>query len=785
MSTLQTGQSPASAPAPAAGEAAASAPRASILLVDDQPARLLAYEAVLHGLGVQCVRALSGPLALERLLEQEFAAILLDVNMPEMDGFEVARLVREHPRLERTPIIFVTAVNVSELDRLKGYELGAIDYIAVPVVPEILRSKVAVLVELYQRRGQLLALNAELSAARAKLAAEHDRALAARDAQLHALFEHPSDLTAILKAVRDESGAIVDWLYTNINRNAAALIGRPRDEIIGRRVSEVLPERAPTVFGQLRQVVESREILRYDSQFAGRDLVVTLFVAGDDYVVSTARDVTEGRRAENALRASEARYRAVIDNAPVAVAHNALDGRFQYVNKAFCDLVGYDSAELLTLTWQDITHPEDVDSDQSLARRVVDGELPHYTIDKRYVRRDGSIVWVKLFGNILFDDLARPVQGLAVAIDITERLQSERRKDEFLAMLAHELRNPVAPIASSAELLSRLVPQDNQRALVGIIQRQAVHLGRLLDDLLDVARITQGRIELRREAIDVGSCVQLAIETAEPLIRSKAHQVTLTQMLRPIYVSADKVRFAQCIANVLVNAAKYTPDGGEIRLRPYVEGGAAVVEISDNGIGIAPEFLPRIFELFAQSERGLDRSQGGLGVGLTVCKQIAELHGGSVEATSAGVGSGSTFTIRLPLVEPPSDVTRPAEPQPDSLLRVLIVDDNRDAADSLAMLLQFEGRQTLCVYSGEEALQVVAAFNPQLVLLDIGLPGIDGYEVARRLKATAADLRVIALSGYGQLEDRQRSAAAGFDGHLVKPIDLAALKHAFALAARG
>ena len=656
MSTLQTGQTPAPA---VAGEAPATAPRASILLVDDQPARLLSYEAVLYGLGVQCVRALSGPQALERLLEQEFAAILLDVNMPEMDGFEVARLVREHPRLERTPIIFVTAVHVSELDRLKGYELGAIDYIAVPVVPDILRSKVAVLVELHQRRGQLKALNAELSAARAKLDVEHQKALAEREAQLQTLFEHPTDLTAILKAVRDESGAIVDWIYTNVNRNAAAIMGRSRDEILGRSVSELAPERVPIVFAQLRRVVESREPVRYESQFAGRDLIITLFAAGDDYVVSNAQDVTEQHQLQRALQ------------------------------------------------------------------------------------------------------------------------ETDRRKDEFLAMLAHELRNPVAPIANAAELLSRLVPQENQRTLVGIIQRQAVHLGRLLDDLLDVARITQGRIELRREVIDVATCVHLAIETAEPLIRSKAHRLTLTQTLEPIYVPADKVRLGQCIANVLVNAAKYTPDGGEIRIRPHVDGNTAVVEIADNGIGIAPEFLPRIFELFAQSERGLDRSQGGLGVGLTVCKQIVELHGGNVIASSPGVGHGSTFTIRLPLAEGPATAPRAAELQADSMQRVLIVDDNRDAADSLAMLLQFEGRQTLCVYSGEQALEVLAAFQPQLVLLDIGLPGMDGYEVARRLKAAARGLHVIALSGYAQLEDRQRSAAAGFDAHLVKPVDLDALKRAF------
>jgi signal transduction histidine kinase len=621
---------------------------------------LLSYEAVLYGLGVQCVRALSGTQALEQLLEQEFAAILLDVNMPEMDGFEVARLVREHPRMERTPIIFVTAVNVSELDRLKGYELGAIDYIAVPVVPEILRGKVAVLVELYQRRGQLQAVNAALSAARTKLDVEHEKALADRDAQLQAVFEHPSDLIVVLKAERDAAGAIVDWIYARANRNAAALLNLPLERIVGRRLSEVVPERAAKASEQCKLVIEKGETVRYESQFADRHLVMTLFAAGMDYVVSSGQDVTEQRRLQAALE------------------------------------------------------------------------------------------------------------------------DTHRRKDEFLAMLAHELRNPVAPIANAAELLSRLVQHESQRALVGIVQRQSMHLARLLDDLLDVARITQGRIDLQREVIDVGTCLQLAIETAEPLIRSKGHRLTVTQTLAPIYVSADKARLGQCLANVLVNAAKYTPDGGEICVRSYLDRGEVAIDVSDNGIGIAPEFLPRIFDLFAQAERGLDRSQGGLGVGLTVCKQLIEMHGGTLGASSPGWDRGATFTFRLPLAEPPAPATATPPLQPDALLRVMIVDDNRDAADSLSMLLQFEGRHTLCAYSGEQALEDVSAFDPQIVLLDIGLPGLDGYEVARRLKSLAPRVHVIALSGYAQLEDRQRSAAAGFDAHLVKPVDLDALKGVFA-----
>jgi signal transduction histidine kinase len=630
--------------------------RASILLVDDQPARLLSYEAILYGLGVQCVRALSGMQALERLLEQDFAAILLDVNMPEMDGFEVARLVREHPRMERTPIIFVTAVNVSELDRLKGYELGAIDYIAVPVVPEILRGKVAVLVELYQRRGQLQAVNAALSAARARLDVEHEKALAERDAQLQAVFEHPTDLIVVLKAQRDSSGAIVDWIYERANRTATALLALPNERIVGRRLSEVVPERAAEASERCKLVLEQGETVRYETQFAHRHLVVTMFAAGTDCVVGSGQDVTEQRRLQAAL--------------------------------------------------------EDTD----------------------------------------------------------------RRKDEFLAMLAHELRNPVAPIANAAELLSRLVQHESQQALVGIVQRQSAHLGRLLDDLLDVARITQGRIELQREVIDVGACLQLAIETAEPLIRCKRHRLTVTQTQAPIYVAADKARLGQCMANVLVNAAKYTREGGQICVRSFVDRDQVVVEVTDNGIGIAPEFLPRIFDLFAQAERGLDRSQGGLGVGLTVCKQMIEMHGGSVGASSPGWDRGATFTFRLPLAERPAPANATAPPQPDAVLRVMIVDDNRDAADSLSMLLQFEGRRTLCAYSGEQALQDVVAFDPQLVLLDIGLPGLDGYEVARRLKTISPALRVVALSGYCQAEDQRRSAAAGCDAHLVKPVDLDALK---------
>jgi PAS domain S-box-containing protein len=897
--------------AAAAADPAAAPHGPGVLLVDDQPARLLAYESVLSGLEVQCVRAHSGEEALRKLLEREFAVIVLDVNMPGMDGFEVARAIREHPRLERTPIIFVTGVHVSELDRLKGYEAGAIDYIAVPVVPEILRSKIAVLTELYRRRSELLALNRELAAAR--------------------------------------------------------------------------------------------------------------------------RGITDR------LRENERLYRAIVDQAPVAVAYNRMDDRFEYVNEAFCKLVGYTRDELCEMKWQDITHPQDIERDLALTSRVLAGEMPHYELEKRYVRKDGATVWVRLFGNLVRDDTGGPLWGVAVAMDVTERQRADlalresrqrlllasraarlgthdwqiqagtiawdertaelwgvapsesvayevfiagihpadrakaeeavsraldphgdgqyfatfrvisrrdgrprwveahgqaffeggqarrlvgtvqdvtdrtlaadrlresegrfrelanhidqfawtcdelgrvnwynqrwyeytgttyeemqgfgwtkvhhpehlprvisgvrqcaeagkpwedtfplrgkdgtyrwfltravpirgedgrilrwfgtntdvteqrrlqealeaadRRKDEFLAMLAHELRNPVAPIACAAEVLAGRVSSDAKASsCVDVIRRQASHLSRLLDDLLDVARITQRRVVLQREVVSLVRCVEQAIETAEPLMREKGHHLTVESAPLPLLVEADPVRVAQSVANVLINAAKYTAPGGRIGVRVFLDGAFATVEVRDDGIGIAPQLLPRIFDLFVQSEQPLDRTEGGLGIGLAVCRELVRMHGGTVSAASPGPGRGTTITIRLPLADRAADGAGGGESAGAPRRRILIVDDNRDAADVLALLLESDGHEVLAVYSAEDALEQVRAFKPDVVLVDIGLPGMDGCEVARRMSASAPAARLIALSGYGGLEDKLRSSAAGFEGHLVKPVAAAALR---------
>ncbi len=354
---------------------------------------------------------------------------------------------------------------------------------------------------------------------------------------------------------------------------------------------------------------------------------------------------------------------------------------------------------------------------------------------------------------------------------------ADRRKDEFLAMLAHELRNPLAPIRTATELLARVLPWDPKtQSIVDIVKRQVIHLTRLVDDLLDVSRITQGRIQLQRRPLELSPIVAQAMESVEPLLRDKRHKVVVTSCFEPLFVNGDSARLVQCVANLLTNAAKYTDPSGEIQVELSREQSSAVIVVTDNGVGISKELLPRIFELFVQSERSLDRSEGGLGIGLSVVQRLVEMHDGQVAATSAGPGRGSTFEIRLPTIAAPMESRKKSTPPSVEPKRVLVVDDNVDAAASLAAFLQLDGHQAEAVYSAKGALEAIATFSPDVVLLDIGLPEMDGYEVAKRIRAGGSSVRLVALTGYGQAEDIQRAHSAGFDAHLVKPVDFVALE---------
>ncbi len=486
--------------------------------------------------------------------------------------------------------------------------------------------------------------------------------------------------------------------------------------------------------------------------------------------------------------AAEQRFRATFENAAVGIGQVGLEGRWLLVNDRLCDITGYERSELLQRTFADITYPQDLGPDLALAEQLRKGEIESYTLQKRYVRKNGSLVWINLSVAMVRSATGTPEYYISVVEDITERKQAEegltraaRLKDEFLAMLAHELRNPLAPIRNAGEVLSRVLPHEREvREPLGMIRRQTAYLTRLVDDLLDVSRITQGRIQLQREPVDLAMVISHAVETVAPAIREKRHDLSVLSKQMPLHVHGDSARLVQCVVNVLTNAAKYTDFGGRIRVETRAEGGQAVIEVSDDGIGLSPELLPRVFELFVQGDRTLDRAEGGLGVGLSVVQRLIEMHGGEVTARSEGLGKGSTFEIRLPRVAAPRAGEPGAEKQTVNSRRVLIVDDNVDSADSLAMVLQIDGHETERVYSAHAALERTISFKPDVILLDIGLPEIDGYEVARRLRATPGleHLRLVALTGYGQPEDRARTRAAGFDDHLVKPVEFPALERA-------
>ena len=414
-------------------------------------------------------------------------------------------------------------------------------------------------------------------------------------------------------------------------------------------------------------------------------------------------------------------------------------------------------------------------------------------IEYRYQHPERGDRWIYSKAGLVEHAGHRHIVG--ICLDVTQRRQAEeaikdvnRRKDEFLAMLAHELRNPLAPIRNAAQLLNvHSAGQPESEWARAVIERQTKHLASLVDGLLDVSRMVSGQITLRKKPIELSEVVHDAVETSRPLIRLRKHHLTVQLPEQPVLLEADLTRLSQVISNLLNNAAKYTDDGGQIRLDAVVDNGIVILRVRDTGLGIDPQLLPHIFDLFTQAERTPDRSEGGLGIGLTLVKRLVELHGGAVEAHSEGLGSGAEFIVRLPVLARTA-TTQPAEkvagrvpvaaPADARSLRILVVDDNVDAADSIAMLLSMEGHQTRAVNTARAALLAVPDFKPEVVLLDIGLPEMDGYEVARRLRAQNGDhrMRLVAVTGYGQPADRRRAHAAGFDEHMVKPVEPAALQ---------
>jgi PAS domain S-box-containing protein len=509
-----------------------------------------------------------------------------------------------------------------------------------------------------------------------------------------------------------------------------------------------------------------------------------------DLILLAMEDVTEHERAAKAVQTSEARYRRLFQTAKDGILIlDAHTGRVIDANPFMADLLGYSCDEFLGKELWEIGLFSDKHASQEAYRELRQhGYLRYEHLPLE--TKAGEPAEVEFVCNTY------QVEGREVAQcnirDVSERSRLEKktheqaaaladlhhRKDEFLAMLSHELRNPLAPIANAVQLL-RLQPDEaplHQKAR-GIIERQVTQLTRLVDDLMEVSRITTGRIRLRLETVLANGIVERAVETARPLIDGHRHQLAVALSPQPIWLHADPSRLEQIVVNLLTNAAKYTADGGRIFLSVEETGGECVVRVRDTGVGIPPVLLPRIFDLFTQAERSLDRSQGGLGIGLAVVQRLVELHGGRVAAHSS-LGHGSEFVVHLPVVVPDAVAAAPiamaAAPSRPGL-RLLVVDDNVDMAESLAMLLEAEGHAVRTAHGGPSALAAADEYGPDVVLLDIGLPDLDGFEVAKRIRKNPMHqgMVLIALTGYGQEADRQRSREAGFDHHLVKPVDLA------------
>jgi PAS domain S-box-containing protein len=789
--------------------------------------------------------------------------------------------------------------------------------------------------------------------------------------RLAAIVESSND--AIIS--KDLDGIILSW-----NGAAERLYGYTAAEIIGKPLAILVPpdhpDELPAIMERLKrgERIERYETVRVCKD--GRRVDVSLTISPvrgvDGRIIGAskiARDITARKQAEEKLRESEERLRGIFSQTLAGVAQTDLTGRFVQVNERYCQIVGHSAEQLYGLRMQDITHAEDMRRNLDLFLPLVQGTGQPFVIENRYVRPDGSEVWVNNSVSLVRDRHGQPKYVVAVSLDITDRKRAEqragfladasatlaeltdyestlqriaslavprfadwcvvdmqeadgsvrhlavthsdpakvqlareflsrypplptdphgvmailrsgrpewsaaipdsslvdltqdeehlrilrelglksyigaplasrtkvlgalsfvmaesgrvydaddlraaedlasraaiaienatllaalketdRRKDEFLAMLAHELRNPLAPIRNAVQIFrAKGPPVPELQWARDVIDRQVQHMTRLVDDLLDVSRITQGKIELRKERVQLATIVNGAVEASRPLIEKWGHHLTVTLPSEPVYLDVDQTRMAQVLLNLLNIAAKYTEQGGQIWLTTEREGEHAVLRVKDTGAGIPPEMLSRIFEMFTQLDRSLDRSQGGLGIGLTLVQSLVEMHGGRVEAHSEGPGRGSEFVVRLPLA---TEVIDPRRLPPDgdgggvaatSRCRILVVDDNQDAADSLAMVLRMMGNETHTAHDGLEAVGAAAVFRPDVVLLDIGLPKLNGFEAGRRIREQQGNRVVlIALTGWGQDEDRRRSREAGFDHYLTKPVEFEALQRLLA-----
>ena len=698
----QTSHVAALAEEPLAGGAAVE--RSNILIVDDRLDKRVVFRTILEELDQNIVTASSGEEALRWLLDNDCAVILLDVNMPGMDGLETAELIRSRRKSAHTPIIFITAF-ADEMHTAKGYSLGAVDYILSPVVPNILRSKVKALVQLHR-------LNAELrkrADERVALAKEQAARTMAEESQRRASFL--AEATQVMASSLD-----VDTILKGASDLVVPFLADYSAVVLTTDDGNVRARRSASVAGWEQYLGDCRE--RFDALVQQQ----------------LGRVMSQGLHAFTDRLASPAEGDAV-DESPSGEVH-----AFPLVTRGKTR-----GALILALG--------------PSSRRLQGHDLS------------------------LADSLAgRAAASLDNCLLYEEIQNADRRKNEFLATLSHELRNPLAPMRAALHMLrSEPVEPEKSRTLLETMDRQVAQMTRLVEDLLDISRITRGAIELRREMLDVGTELRNAMESCHGALEGGRHQVKVHVPETPVKIMADRVRLQQILENLILNAVKYTEPQGRIEVSAEAELSDVVIRVRDTGIGIAPEKLSQVWDLFVQVDESPERTRKGLGIGLALVKDLVRRHGGTVEAASDGLGKGSAFTIRLPRAvgaetqqaAPKAQEPASGKPATSGSRRILIVDDNVDAAETLSMMLEILGQQTHKAHDGNAAIQAAADYQPDVIFMDIGLPGISGHEAASRIRKDLGmtGVYMVALSGYGTEEDRRKSLYAGFDTHLVKPLD--------------
>ncbi|MEO8754996.1 MAG: PAS domain S-box protein [Casimicrobiaceae bacterium] len=570
---------------------------------------------------------------------------------------------------------------------------------------------------------------------------------------------------------------------TVLDRNAAQLMSHPERHFpyIG-AVTPLIEEVLLIPFYVEGKAVGTIWVISHEQgrRFDAEDLRImnklgTFAASGYQVLKSLAR-----HNRDDAMRASLA---AIVESSEDAIVSKDLDGIICSWNRGAQELFGYTAEEAIGQSVTMLIPPECLDEEPRILDRVRRGErIQHFETVRR--RKDGTKIDISLRVSPIVDGQHRIVGASKTARDITARKRkeeelsnSDRRKTEFLALLAHELRNPLAPLANAVQIM-RIAGGGEEKVLsaCAMMDRQVGQMVRLVDDLLDVSRINRGKIELRTEILDLASAVSQAVESCRPALEGLGQELTITWPLQHIYLHGESARVSQVVGNLLHNASKFTEKGGRIWLTIEREAHDAVIRVRDSGVGIAADQLSAIFEMFTQLDSSLEQSQGGLGLGLALVKTLVEMHGGTVTASSGGVGRGSEFVVRLPTVSETPEVQPPqptvSEPRQALPLRILVVDDNRDSAESLAELLKLTGNETHIAYDGLEAVEAAAALLPHVVILDIGMPRLNGYEAARRIRERSGgdDIVLVALTGWGQEEDRQKSVDAGFNAHMVKPI---------------